>query len=250
MIRSRLAPTPSGYLHWGNIYNFALAWAMVRRAKGTLALRIDDLDATRARPEFVADIFETLYWLGFTWDEGPKNEKDFKEHFSQGLRLAEYRNALSFFKGYACDCSRQSVKLKACDCQGRNLELKANVTQWKEQESGVVLWRKDDLPAYHLVSVLEDVRTHMNLIVRGEDLQESSEIQLALAKQLGPVAESFVKAQFVHHALIKENGEKLSKSAGATSIKYWREQGMSAAEVWSELGKRVGQDWRSLKSVL
>lgn len=249
MIRSRLAPTPSGYLHWGNIFNFALTWALVRRESGVLALRIDDLDATRARPEFVADIFETLRWLGFDWDEGPKHEADFKEHFSQGLRLSEYRNALQFFTGYACDCSRQSVKLKPCDCQGRHLELKAHVTQWKEATTGVVLWRKDDLPAYHLVSVLEDVRTHTNLIVRGEDLRESSETQLQLAKLLGPVAESFTSARFVHHQLIQENGGKLSKSAGSPSIKHWRGQGLTPSEIWSELGQKVGQRWRKLADV-
>ena len=69
--RLRYAPTPSGFLHIGNALNFRLNWLVARQNGGKILLRIDDLDAERKRPEYIADIFESLEWLGLDWDEGP-----------------------------------------------------------------------------------------------------------------------------------------------------------------------------------
>jgi glutamyl-tRNA synthetase len=91
MIRSRIAPTPSGYLHIGNALNFVRTWLMVRRAGGILRLRIDDIDATRTRPEYFDDIFRTLEWLGMDWDEGPRNANEQTEIYSQSLRAERIR---------------------------------------------------------------------------------------------------------------------------------------------------------------
>lgn len=81
MLRSRIAPTPSGYLHIGNAYNFLLTEAIVRKANGSLRLRIDDLDAPRVRPEYLQDVFESLSWLGITPDEGPGSIAEQQEIF-------------------------------------------------------------------------------------------------------------------------------------------------------------------------
>ncbi|QKG53163.1 glutamate--tRNA ligase family protein [Hymenobacter sp. BRD67] len=67
----RLAPTPSGYLHLGNAVNFVLTWLLVRRAGGTLHLRIDDLDRARLRRAYLDNIFKTIEWLGLDYDHGP-----------------------------------------------------------------------------------------------------------------------------------------------------------------------------------
>ncbi|MEO8734552.1 MAG: glutamate--tRNA ligase family protein, partial [Flavobacteriales bacterium] len=89
-MRTRIAPTPSGYLHAGNGAAFFATWKIARSIGAKLLLRIDDLDAERVRPEYVADVFETLRWCGIDWDEGPKNANDFSQHWSQHLRLAHY----------------------------------------------------------------------------------------------------------------------------------------------------------------
>jgi len=68
MIKSRLAPTPSGFLHLGNLYAFALTWLIVRKQKGTILLRIDDIDNERSRPEYLENIFEWLTVLGINYD--------------------------------------------------------------------------------------------------------------------------------------------------------------------------------------
>lgn len=247
IIRSRLAPTPSGYLHWGNLYNFALTWGEVRAGGGALCLRIDDLDATRARTEYVEDIFRTLEWLGFDWDEGPEGPADFQRHHSQSLKLAEYRSWLARWPGYACACSRQDIQARTTSsydgfCRERALTLTPGQSAWRARSNDVVLWRKDDLPAYHLVSLVEDIKMGINLVVRGEDLRESSDIQLQLAQALGEEAQVFRQARFVHHPLLRDaTGNKLSKSAGAGSLKQWREAGKSAAEAWRHLAAMVGR---------
>lgn len=243
--RARFAPTPSGYLHFGNLLNLQMTYDEVKKRGGVMALRIDDGDATRARQEYIQDIFETLSWLGFKWDEGPKNITDFKQNFSQSLKTPIYREFLKEFPGYACTCSRQEIKARTNahydgHCRDKKLPLTKDQTQWRllsdNPKTDVVLWRKEDLPAYHLVSLYEDLQFQTNLIIRGEDLRESSEIQLMMAKMLGKQAQTFIDATFIHHSLIlDEHQQKLSKSEGAMALKTWREQGYSREDVLLKL---------------
>ena len=85
-LRSRFAPTPSGYLHAGNAVNFLITDSLIATQGGSVMLRIDDLDVTRVRPEFIADIFDSLAWLGLEWDEGPKHQEDLNQNWSQTKR--------------------------------------------------------------------------------------------------------------------------------------------------------------------
>lgn len=113
-IRGRLAPTPSGYLHLGNACNFLLTWLLVRRAGGSLRLRIDDADAGRSRPEFIDDIFRQLEWLGLDWDLGPVGPDDFAARYSQLKRLERYRELLRKLSErelvFPCTCSRKQIQ--------------------------------------------------------------------------------------------------------------------------------------------
>ena len=79
---SRLAPTPSGFLHLGNAVNFLVTWAIVRSLKGRIHLRIDDMDGIRFRPDVLEDIFKSLDWLDLDWDTGPSGPDDFYQNFS------------------------------------------------------------------------------------------------------------------------------------------------------------------------
>lgn len=116
-LKTRLAPTPSGFLHIGNGASFVATWALARAQEGKILLRIDDLDAERMRPEYIEDIFRTLDWLGVDWDEGPFSAEDFFKNWSQHLRLDSYEKALQDLARtghiYTCSCSRKDIRLNS-----------------------------------------------------------------------------------------------------------------------------------------
>lgn len=118
-IHSRIAPTPSGFLHKGNAFSFLLTWVLVRKTGGTLTLRIDDIDKNRKRPEYLQDIFETLHFLGIDWDKGAKNPTDFEANYSQHHFLEIYQREIEILKNknavFECFCSRSEI-------QNRNFE--------------------------------------------------------------------------------------------------------------------------------
>lgn len=254
-VRSRIAPTPSGLVHEGNAYNFLLAWLHTRSENGKLILRIDDVDLGRTRIEFVADIFESLDWLGIDWDEGPRNLDDFLLSHSLLYSLKSFREAFDFLNNqgalFPCACTRNSlhgiVKYPGTCLHGvkgpepycwrlktelpANLRMKDEKGEWKElscsdEMQHSVIWRRIDFPAYHLFSVVADIQRKVNLIVRGADLIPSSLFQIALSKLLPE--NSFAENRFLHHDLLMdEKGEKLSKSEGAASLKIQRAKGQS-----------------------
>src|SRR5262245_28324997 len=97
-VKTRIAPTPSGYLHIGTILSFSLTAGLARREGASILLRIDDLDRERVQAEYVEDIFETLRFLGIPWDEGPTDAEDFARNWSQMRRLLLYRKALGLLR--------------------------------------------------------------------------------------------------------------------------------------------------------
>jgi glutamyl-tRNA synthetase len=272
-VRSRLAPTPSGFLHLGNAFSFALTWLLARYHEGTLLLRIDDIDNERRRPAYVQDVFQTLRWLQLDWDVGPKDVMDFEARFSQLLALNRYAQLLDGLRQaggvYACNCSRSQVVASSMNgiypgtCRHRNLALDTPEAAWRvhvpentvisilEYNGGsrhiqldtamgdFVVRRRNGLPAYQIASLADDLHYGINLIVRGVDLLPSTAAQLFLAAQLPP--NSFTKAVFYHHPLLKdEGGQKLSKSAGAASLLALRGQLPDPAPVYRALANALG----------
>ena len=109
--RTRFAPTPSGYLHLGNAFNFLLIDKFAKEKNAEISLRIDDLDATRSRDEYLVDIFETLEWLDLSYEHGPRGVDDFKRNYSQSLKKEYYREQLKKLNGlFACSCTRSDIK--------------------------------------------------------------------------------------------------------------------------------------------
>lgn len=273
-IRSRIAPTPSGYLHVGNAFNFILTWLLTKREKGTLRLRIDDLDAPRARAEYIDDIFESLSWLGLSWDEGPQSADEHRSEFSQQSRMERYHAVAEQLKSSAdcfyCLCSRSGKE--PCSCYGKGLEWKPNETALKiKTETGsairfqdeftkaevevnpdaemkdFVIWRKEGIPAYQLASLADDVDYGTNLIVRGQDLISSTAAQLFLAQKLG--LKEFAQVRFFHHPLrTDEQGGKLSKSAGSASLKSMRRNGIPPVEIYRQFTGWMG--WKGVPDKL
>ncbi|WP_423902318.1 glutamate--tRNA ligase family protein [Campylobacter showae] len=136
-ITSRIAPTPSGFLHVGNVYNFLLTYLFTRAFGEKLYLRIDDYDLPRYRRQYVENIFRVLDMLGIDFDGGPSGVGDFETKFSSKFRLGAYQNALKKLeqKGvcYACECShsmKSSFKngIYTRVCADKNLKFKKDET--------------------------------------------------------------------------------------------------------------------------
>jgi glutamyl/glutaminyl-tRNA synthetase len=262
-MKTRIAPTPSGYLHAGNGAAFMLAWRLAQEAGGKLLLRIDDLDAERVRPEYLLDIFATLDWLGVVPDEGPRNAQELQAKWSQRFRLAEAEALLGALRTagvlYGCDCSRKQVLERsgpdgydgACRQKNKDLDgpgmawrlrlpdpLVVHMRTWPDgavQHHRVrvpdpVVRQRNGGPAYQVASLADDLNFAVDTLVRGMDLLPSSLAQLHMAEVLG--RRSFREASFMHHPLlVGPNGSKLSKSEGAPSLRRWRMDGGTADAV-------------------
>lgn len=271
--KTRFAPTPSGYLHLGNIFSFALTAALAEKSGAGIFLRIDDMDRERANPAYIQDIFDTLHFLGLEFTEGPQNLQELEEQYSQVHRLKLYDAALTKLRDsglvYACNCSRAQILqhhpegIYPGTCRHKGLSLDTPNMAWRlntenakpifvktldgtslqaalpAQMQDVVIRRKDGFPAYQLSSIIDDVFFGIDLIVRGYDLWPSTLVQLHIASLLKE--EAFLNATFFHHRLLlDEHQRKLSKSAGDTSVHVMRKQGFSAEEVYERLGKELG----------
>lgn len=272
--RTRYAPTPSGYLHLGNIVSFVLTAGIAQRYGASILLRIDDLDAERMRPAYLADIFETLAFLDLPWHEGPRTVQQHKAHFSQQYRLQHYHAALQALRQqsavFACSCSRSQLalfpaaagypglcanrqlsfdtpgvawRIKTAAARSQTMHLpsgRATVHSFPPSMQGFMVRGKYGAPAYQLASVVDDVLMGVDLIVRGTDLFPSSLAQLYLASCFETVS-SFQQTAFLHHPLLRNSdGVKLSKSAGATSVQGMRQQGCTPADVFSEAARLCG----------
>jgi len=222
-----------------------LTWLDCRVTGGELLLRIDDLDSTRARPDFVREIFRVTESLGLDWDLGPRSFEDFESSFSQKLSQGFYAAKFETARAcapelfYACSCSRKDLPAGSVypgTCRSRGLPLVSDGTvAWRIRSDllpdfarrlgDVVLFRKERIFAYHWVSLQEDLRWKITDIHRGEDLKSSTELQLGLAHALSGRGlqdyEAFMQTHFLHHSLILEGQKKLSKSEGAQAASHW-----------------------------
>lgn len=254
-MRTRLAPTPSGYLHAGNAFNFLVTHGLARALGATVVLRVDDLDAERTRPWYVEDVFQSLDWLGIQVDEGPSGPEDLTRNWSQQHKLGRYQEFAQVLRErgllYACDCSRlqweqhgqagqhHQCRMEvgttpasgtpwrlhipaACTVEVKDLDgTRTAVDLGRVLPDPVILQRTTGRAAYQVASLCDDLDLRIDLIVRGADLLPSTACQLHLAAVVG--ATGFQAVRFHHHALLRgTDGEKLSKSAGAASLRAMR----------------------------
>lgn len=285
---TRFAPTPSGFLHLGNLYSFLVTKALAEKTGAKILLRIDDLDRDRYRTEFVQDIFDTLDFMEIGYDQGPKTMQEFEQEWSQIHRMNSYLEAIEQMRErklvFACDCNRKKIQQLDSSgyylghCQVRNIPLERNETCWRmdtfdtdfikiktvseglksytlpEDSAFFIVRKKDKLPAYQLTSVIDDVHYGVDLVVRGNDLLGSTLDQQIVANGLDLT--SFQEATFHHHALLKgPKNKKLSKTEGANSIQYHRNEGKKPSDVYQILGELMGakepiQNFESFKSEL
>jgi glutamyl-tRNA synthetase len=261
--KTRIAPTPSGYLHLGNVFSFALTASLARKTGASILLRIDDLDQQRIQPQYVQNIFDTLQFLDITYDEGPRdiNEKG----WSQMDRMPLYENAMAELRSmgqvFACNCSRAAEREK-CNCKEKNISPDEPGNAWRlitpsslpETMQEFIIKKKDGFPSYQLGCVVDDQHFGIDLIVRGDDLRDSSIAQVYLAKVLGYT--TFINSTIIHHKLLMESeDQKLSKSAGSTSLQYLIQHGTTAREIFQQIGKLAGSatplnHWQDLANLV
>jgi glutamyl-Q tRNA(Asp) synthetase len=268
VIVTRFAPSPSGRLHLGHAYSAAIGHARARESGGKFRLRIEDLDQTRCRPEFVDGIYEDLAWLGIEWDE---------HVLVQSQRTAAYEAALDDLKSrglvFACFCTRADIAQSLTAPHGdaatsypgtcRNLpddperratrphcwrlnsakalEL-AGLPSWTEADGerftaskrdigDAILARKDAPASYHLSCVVDDADSGVSLVVRGADLRPSTPVQRLLQQLLG-----LPEPSYLHHRLVThEDGRRLAKRDLAPTLAAMRESGVDGPTLAADL---------------
>ena len=245
---TRFAPAPTGFLHLGHVLNALWVWKTARASgDGRVLLRIEDHDRQRSRPEFDAAILDDLAWLGFVAD-GPV--------VRQSERGAIYEDALATLRArglvYACECSRADVashrypgtcaakhlpetpgvslriRLDSTVERFTDLRLGPQVQQPSEQCGDLIARDRQGNWTYQFAVAVDDWAQGVTLVVRGEDLLDSTGRQLQIARLLGRPE----PPRFLHHPLLlTPSGRKLSKSARDAGIRALRESGCSSAQV-------------------
>ena len=264
---TRFAPSPTGFLHLGHAHSALFA----ARAGGRFLLRIEDIDASRCRPEFTTALLEDLAWLGLAWAEPLR---------IQSTRMPQYRATLDTLhrRGllYPCFCTRGDIaaaiaaahgppaiytgtcrnlppaEAEARIAAGRPYALRLNIAQAQaetgplaftdmihgprrstpEAQGDVVLARKDIPASYHLCVTQDDAEQGVTLVTRGEDLLEATDIHRLLQALMG-----WPEPLYAHHGLITDaEGKRLAKRDHAPTLRAMRASGMSPAEVRAAAG--------------
>ncbi len=278
---TRLAPTPSGYLHVGNAWSFFCTLKIAAYYEARLHLRIDDFDSQRMREEYIEDIYDSLEWLGITDYSGPRNLQEYYRgspsekilKTSQEILTKHQADKSPGRKMYPCSCSRKNIRdwyelngeeargypaicRNRFDLDGLNMPWRFDVSGIKtivynelenkkefefHKNSDFLICNKEAVPSYQLQSIVYDDSLDVNLVVRGEDLLESTAYQMALVRELGVWNKRPIK--FWHHPLVAdEKGNKLSKSQGAVSLLHWRKKGIKSSllrEYFEELFQKI-----------
>jgi glutamyl-Q tRNA(Asp) synthetase len=268
MIVTRFAPSPSGRLHLGHAFSALLGHERARASHGRFLLRIEDLDPTRCRPEFVDGIMEDISWLGLDWDQPV---------LVQSERTAAYDAALDGLKArglvFACFCTRADIAQSltaphgdaatsypgTCralpDDPGRRATTPhcwrlnsaaalalTGLPSWTESDgrrfeaSGsdigdAILARKDAPASYHLSCVVDDADSGVTTVVRGADLRSSTAVQRLLQMLLG-----LPEPTYLHHPLVAHaDGRRLAKRDLAPTLAALRESGVEGRRLAAEL---------------
>jgi glutamyl-tRNA synthetase len=267
--RTRIAPTPSGYLHLGNAFSFVVTALNALRNQAEIILRIDDLDRERFRDVYLEDVFQALDFLGIEPSIGPSGPEEFHRSYSQHLRINRYLSLLNELRDtgllYVCQCSRKDFAQvpphQFCACKAAELPFENPEVVWRwagdlpqyttcdydgkcqtvslsDTPGRTVLFQRNKLPAYQIASLSDDLDFGITHIVRGADLLDSTAFQLHLARSLN--REAFESIKFLHHGLVTHERAKLSKSEGATALRWAREQGFTRAEFYTSLANAWG----------
>lgn len=268
-VRTRFAPSPTGFLHIGGARTALFSWAYARKHGGQFILRIEDTDVARSTPEAVQAILDGMNWLGLDWDEGP---------FYQMQRMPRYRAVIEQMleqgAAYHCYCSKEELDaLREAQMQqgikprydgrwrpepGKILPDKPEhvppVVRFKNPAAGVVAWddlvkgriaiandelddliiaRADGTPTYNFCVVVDDWDMGITQVIRGDDHVNNTPRQINLLQALGADI-----PQYAHLSMILgDDGQKLSKRHGAVSVMQYHDDGYLPEAVLNYLAR-------------
>lgn len=250
-VRTRFAPSPTGYLHVGGARTALFSWLYARKHGGVFVLRIEDTDLERSTTESVNAILEGMTWLGLDYDEGP---------FFQTQRFDRYNQVIDelLAKGlaYRCDCSRERLEVlreeqmqrkakprydghcrhRALDPDGphvirfRNPEfgtvvvedlVQGRVVFSNEELDDLIIRRSDGSPTYNLSVVVDDMDMAISHVIRGDDHLNNTPRQINILRALGREPPRYAHVPMI----LGDDGARLSKRHGAVSVVQYRDNG-------------------------
>lgn len=250
-VRTRFAPSPTGYLHVGGARTALFSWLFTRKHGGDFVLRIEDTDLERSTAESVNAILEGMTWLGLEYDEGPFYQTDRFERYN-----AIIDELLDKGLAYRCNCSKERIddlreKQMAAkqkpryDGHCRNRAVSADephVIRFKNPIDGAVVFddlirgrvavsneelddlivrRTDGSPTYNLTVVVDDADMEISHVIRGDDHLSNTPRQINILKALGKEPPKYGHVPMI----LGEDGARLSKRHGAVSVMQYMHDG-------------------------
>ncbi|MCC5850713.1 MAG: tRNA glutamyl-Q synthetase [Verrucomicrobia bacterium] len=273
LYRGRIAPTPTGEFHLGHARTFDMARRRAEAAGGDLILRLEDLDENRCKPEYVEAMFADLAWMGIRWQGEPiyqskrravylnawhrlkeegfiypctRSRKEFRsvaraphedEEAAEPIYPPEWRPPPGAERAYD---HPQGVNWRFRVSEGEVITFsdarKGEVSFVAGVDFGDFgVWNREDIPAYELAVVVDDLAGRITEVVRGEDLLKSTARQILLYRALGGTPPAWC-----HEPLVRdEQGRRLAKRCKSMALRVFREQGLSFADL------QASQNWRA-----
>ena len=251
-VKTRFAPSPTGYLHVGGARTALFSWLHARKHGGKFVLRIEDTDLQRSTAESINAILEGMTWLGLEYDEGPLYQTDRFERYDEIIQ-----QLLDQGLAYRCDCSRERLdKLREGQmqrkekprydghCRGRQIDAdKPHVIRFRNPHTGnivvndlvrgkvvfyndelddLVIRRTDGSPTYNLTVVVDDLDMGITTVIRGDDHLNNTPRQINILQALGKEPPEYAHVPMI----LGDDGARLSKRHGAVSVMEYRKQGI------------------------
>ncbi len=247
-MKSRFAPSPTGYLHIGGARTALFAWLWAKKTSSKFVLRIEDTDKERSTQTSVDAILDGMEWLGLDYDEGPIYQSDRTERYNEVIN-----ELLSNGKAYYCDCSKDRLeklrenqiankdkpKYDGC-CRDKSLKngvirfmnpdeglvtfndfVKGEVSIANSELDDLIISRTDGSPTYNLTVVVDDHDMEIDCVVRGDDHINNTPKQINLYEAMG-----WAVPEFAHVPMILgSDGSRLSKRHGALNLLSYRDEG-------------------------
>ena len=268
-IRTRFAPSPTGFLHIGGARTALFSWAYAKKHGGDFVLRIEDTDVVRSTPEAVQAILDGMAWLGLDYNEGPFYQMQRMDHYK-----AVIQEMLAAGSAYYCYCTKEELEaLRESQMQqnikprydgrwrpevGKTLPVPPSdvppVIRFKNPQTGNVVWRDlvkgeisisntelDDLiiaradgtPTYNFCVVVDDWQMGITQVIRGDDHVNNTPRQINMLQALGATI-----PQYAHLSMILgDDGQKLSKRHGAVSVMQYDDEGYLPEAVLNYLAR-------------
>lgn len=223
-MKLRIAPSPTGQLHIGNVRTALFNWLYARSNGGNFLVRIDDTDTERSTDEFKEDIVNNLKWLGLDWDEGvdvggPQGD------YKQSSRFNRYQEIAHEFveSGLAYE-DDGAIRFKVPKSQQIKFNdyVRGEMVFETDSVEDFVILRSDKSPTYHLASTLDDVDYGITIIARGEDILPSTPKHILIMQALDANIPEFCHLPL----LFGPDGKKLSKRHGDTSVQSFKDKGI------------------------